>query len=215
MTIRALLLVLILSGSLLGLASGCHSYRPSASDPSADDFDLGSLPEFSLITSSGEPLTKHDLDGKFWIASFIFTRCTGECPQVSGTMARLQKELSDKDDVRLVSLSVDPEHDTPEILHFYAKLYGADARQWLFVTGEKRKVYDLIVDGFHLGMEQATGANRKPGREVTHSSSLMLVDRQGHIRGKFEGQVVDPEGKPVDDVPRLLTRLEQLRREQP
>jgi cytochrome oxidase Cu insertion factor (SCO1/SenC/PrrC family) len=172
------------------------------------------LPDFSLVTSSGEPLHKNDLDGKFWIASFIFTRCTGECPQVTGTMARLQKELSGKD-VRLVSFSVDPEHDTPEILQSYAKMYGADPHQWLFVTGEKKQVYDLILDGFHLGVEQAKGDTRKPGREVTHSSSLMLVDRKGHVRGKFEGQAVDPLGKPVDDVPRLLKRLDELRREQP
>jgi protein SCO1/2 len=209
------LTALILTCTFLALSPGCNAYRPMPSESAMDDFDLGPLPDFSLVTSSGEPLTKHDLDGKFWIASFIFTRCTGECPQVSGTMARLQKELAGKDDVRLVSLSVDPEHDTPEILQFYAKLYGADARQWLFVTGDKKHVYDLIVDGFHLGVEQATGISRMPGREVTHSSSLMLVDRQGHIRGKFEGQVVDPEGKPVDDVPRLLKRLERLRREQP
>jgi cytochrome oxidase Cu insertion factor (SCO1/SenC/PrrC family) len=209
------LATLLLTCTFLAPNAGCNAYRPTPSDTATDDFDLGPLPDFSLITSRGDPLTKRDLDGKFWIASFIFTRCTGECPQVSGTMARLQKELSGKDDVRLVSLSVDPEHDTPETLRFYAKLYGADARQWLFVTGDKRQVYDLIVDGFHLGVEQATGSNRKPGREVTHSSSLMLVDRQGHIRGKFEGQVVDPDGKPVDDVPRLLKRLEELRREQP
>ncbi|MFL5244284.1 MAG: SCO family protein [Gemmataceae bacterium] len=197
------------------VVAGCNCSRTGSAGETQEDLDLGPLPDFKLTASDGQQVSKEDFRGKLWVASFIFTRCTGECPQVTGTMARLQKELADQKDVRLVSISVDPEHDTPKVLKAYADSFRADPNVWLFLTGDKDKVYQLIFDGFHLGVDQATGSDRKPGREVTHSSRLMVVDRRGHVRGMFEGLAVDLQGKPVDDVPQVRKRLEQLRREQP
>jgi cytochrome oxidase Cu insertion factor (SCO1/SenC/PrrC family) len=209
-------MLLISFGLLLSIGlGGCNSSRTGPVGETQEDLDLGPLPDFKLTASDDRPVSKEDLQGKLWVASFIFTRCNGECPQVSATMARLQKEVAGQGDVKLVSISVDPEHDTPEVLRSYAENFRANPDQWLFLTGDKDKVYRLIIDGFHLGVDQATGPDRKPGREVTHSSRLMVVDRRGHVRGMFEGEVVDLQGNPVDDVPRLLKRLEQLRREQP
>jgi protein SCO1/2 len=185
-------------------------------EPNHDDLDLGQVEDFTLSECQGNTLSRADLLGKYWIASFIFTHCTGECPQVSGTMARLQHELNDQPDVRLVSISVDPDRDTPEALRAYAQGFDANPKRWHFLTGSKDQVYKLIVDSFHLPVhESAAGPDRQTGREVSHSSRLMLVDKHGHIRGMFEGEVVDQAGQPVDDAPRLLQRIQQLRRDMP
>jgi cytochrome oxidase Cu insertion factor (SCO1/SenC/PrrC family) len=197
---------------ILVLCLGCMGNLPPG-EPPADD--LGTVDSFALTERSGKTIHRDDLSGKFWIASFIFTRCSGPCPQVSGTMARLQKELVGQPDVMLVTFSVDPEHDKPEVLREYAKNFGADPERWLFLTGPQDDLYHLIIDSFHLGVQQAKGSARVPGREVTHSTSLMLVDRKGHIRGKFDGVSVAVTGQPVDDVPRLVERIKQLRGEQP
>src|SRR5437867_913183 len=111
----------VLPAVALLLMTGCASWAPS---PAADD--LGEVADFALTERSGETVHRADLLGKVWVAAFGFTRCTGPCPQVSGTMARLQAELAGQPDVRLVSFSVDPDHDTPEVLREYAQRFGAD-----------------------------------------------------------------------------------------
>lgn len=205
---------LVFAALILGMAlGGCQPTFPPGAPSPADYFDLGPLDDFALTEAQGRTVTNKDLVGRFWVASFIFTRCSGECPRVSGTMARLQKRLGPRDDVRLVSISVDPEHDTPEVLKEYAENLGADPKRWYFLTGDKEKVHHLVRDGFHLGVESNPRA--PAGQEVTHSSRLVLVDKRGRVRGHFEGEMVDPEGKPIDDVPRIVARLEELRREQP
>jgi cytochrome oxidase Cu insertion factor (SCO1/SenC/PrrC family) len=200
----------LLALGLLGL--GC---RPTLDRDANEDLDLGEVTNFTLTDAASHPFGKKDLLGKYWVASFIFTHCNGPCPQVSGTMARLQAETADVQDFRLVSFTVDPDRDTPEVLKDYGQRFGADPTRWIFLTGDKDRVYRLIREGFHLGVEENRGKERAPGREVTHSSRLMLVDPRGHVRGLFAGESVDPNGQPVDDVPALLGRLRQLHRERP
>lgn len=113
---------------------------------------FGDVPEFSLIERNGQPVTKADLLGKVWIAGLIFTRCVEECPLLSSRMVSLQDAFASEDDVRLVSISVDPEHDTPAVLTRYAAGLGAHPQRWLFLTGEKTHIYTLVRDGFRLGV---------------------------------------------------------------
>lgn len=143
---------------------------------------LGVVPDFSLTERSGRPLRKSDLIGSYWIASFIFTRCATSCPMAVMKLAQLQSDLPE--DVRLVSFSVDPEHDSPGVLADYAEKAGADVDHWLFVTGEKSEVYTCIREGFNLAVEQ--GSNPRPGWEVTHSPRFALVDPKGRIRGYYD-----------------------------
>lgn len=159
----------------------------------------GEVPDFSLIEPSGRRITRADLLGKAWIANFIYTQCTETCPLQSAELARLQGEFAAQPDLRLVSITVDPERDTPAALAAYAKRYGADPTRWLFLTGDKRAIYQLAKDGFRLGVvdpddqEQARGPVRwlapSPALAthgskglVMHSSRLVLVDRQARIR---------------------------------
>lgn len=195
---------------VLGL-TGCQTGRPSA-EP---DDDFGAVADFALTERSGRTVQRADLLGRVWVAAFTFTRCAGPCAQVSGNMARLQQELAGQADVVLVSLTVDPDYDTPKVLQDYATRYGADPQRWLFLTGPQEAVYRLIRDSFRLGVEQTAGPSRTPGNEVLHSTKLAVVDRRGHLRGYFDGRMVDDEGKPAADLPRLKQKVAALVQEKP
>jgi cytochrome oxidase Cu insertion factor (SCO1/SenC/PrrC family) len=205
---------------LAGISAWAVLHRPAAptagqaGDSPATDVDYP-VADFSLTERSGRTVRRDELRGKVWVAAFVFTRCAGPCPQVSGTMARMQSLLAGDDDVRLVSFTVDPKHDTPAVLRKYAERFGADPRRWLFLTGDRDGLYGLIQDSFHLGVQEAAGADRKPGSEVAHSTRLAVVDRRGHVRGYYSGSAVDEAGQPADDVPKLLQRIAELKREGP
>jgi cytochrome oxidase Cu insertion factor (SCO1/SenC/PrrC family) len=211
--VALVLLAAALAGGLFALGRSRPLLDQSAS--SAADVDLGPVQDFSLTERSGRTVTRADLLGKVWVAGFVFTRCTGSCPQVCATMAHLQKETAGEPDVRLVNFSVDPRHDTPEVLRSYAERYQADPERWLFLTGDRDAIYGLIRTSFLLGVEETQGTARQPGNEVTHSSRLALVDRRGHVRGYFDGRQVNDEGNPVDDVPQLVKRIKALLGERP
>jgi uncharacterized membrane protein YozB (DUF420 family) len=127
-------------------------------------------------------------------------------------MQRLQDQTAGQRDVLLVSITVDPRHDTPAVLRDYAdKRCHADPERWLFLTGDQNTIYPLIRNSFLLGVQETEGPDYRPGNEVTHSSRLALVDQAGHIRGYFDGREVDEEGNPVDDLPRLEQEIAALR----
>lgn len=149
--------------------------------------DMGVVPTFSLIADDGTPIRREDLDGHVWIANFIFTRCAGQCPMMSAEMARLQAALHALPTVRFISFSVDPSHDTPEVLRDYAQRYEADSARWRFVTGDAEAITQLAEQGFHLGVSP-TGTAREP---ITHSLRFALVDQRGHVRGYYEATDAD------------------------
>jgi protein SCO1/2/putative membrane protein len=192
-------------GGLLGLLLCCSGSRAE---------DLGPVGAFSLTERDGRTITQADLLGKVWVASFVFTRCTGPCPQVSLTMAQLQKDFAPYSDVRLVTFTVDPEHDQPAELSEYASHFGADPKRWLFLTGKEDDIYKLLREGFHVPVEQNQGEQRRPGNEVMHSPRLVVVDRAGHIQGYFEGypdpRVGDPAGEHQANLERLRETVRQL-----
>ena len=122
----------------------------------------GSLPDFALVERSGRLVRRLDLEGKIWVASFIFTNCPDECPLMTAEMGRLQADMAPVQDLRLVSITVDPERDTAAALSQYAERFTADHERWLFLTGDKEAIYRLARDGFHLGIVGATEAVQSP-----------------------------------------------------
>jgi cytochrome oxidase Cu insertion factor (SCO1/SenC/PrrC family) len=164
--------------------------KPDAPPESASDTDLV-VPAFALTERSGETVRRDDLLGKVWVTAFTFTRCAGQCTQISGVMAHLQHDLADQKDVVLVSITVDPEYDTPKVLRAYADRFKADPHRWLFLTGEPDTVYRLIEKGFRIGAQPNTGAERTPGNEVKHDFHMAVVDRRGHIRAYVAGTAPD------------------------
>jgi protein SCO1/2 len=168
--------------------------------------ELGDVPAFSLTGSNGRTVTSEDLDGKLWVADFIFTSCPGTCTILSGEMARLQRSLAERGlkDVHSVSFSVDPANDSPEVLRQYAGRYDADPDRWFFVTGERGALHSLIRDGFKLAVDERTEEeNTDGGGLITHSDRFVLVDREGRVRGYYHGT-------DAGDVDRLLADIEIL-----
>jgi cytochrome oxidase Cu insertion factor (SCO1/SenC/PrrC family) len=170
--------IMLLRAGALGLAPAPRAERPLA--------ELGRVPDFSLIDHEGKPFHLQDLLGSVWIADFIFTRCAGQCPIMSARMEALQRTLQGASDVCFVSFTVDPGHDTPEVLSRYARQYAASER-WRFVTGPTDAIHRLAREGFHLAVGEEEGTPEEP---ITHSVRLVLVDRRGAIRGAYDA--MDP-----------------------
>ncbi len=120
----------------------------------------GEVPDFALVERSGRQVTRADLLGKVWVVNFMFTRCVDACPLQSHRMARLQETFAQEPDVRWVSITVDPEHDTPEVLSQYAAHFAAHAQRWLFLTGDQQIIYRLAREGFYLGVVPPAEAHR-------------------------------------------------------
>jgi protein SCO1 len=184
--------------ALVGVLFGLPVVRSMTRRLQAAPPVLGSLPAFTLTDQSGQPFGTRELAGKVWVADFVFTSCQSACPLLSERMAevgRRAKKLGP--DFHLVSISVDPERDTPERLATYAARYGAHPLAWSFLTGPAQAIESAVVDGFKVGMGKepapaAPGADPKAAvLEIFHGEHLVLVDRQLKIRGYFPAT---PEG---------------------
>lgn len=141
--------------------------------------------DFEFTERSGRKVTNQDLQGHPWVAAFIFTNCAGPCFKVSAAMRALQDEFGKDTDLRLVSFTVDPERDTPEVLAKYAKGFQADPDKWLFLTGDKDKLYHLIWGSFLMPVREEEGERRQPGYEFIHTTNILLVDEKGVVQGKW------------------------------
>jgi len=156
----------------------------------------GSVPEFELTNQDGRAFGSTQLRGKIWIADFIYTTCPGPCPMISSRMSELQKPL-EKTDVHLVSFTVDPGKDTPQVLRSYAEKLQAEPGRWDFLTGPQSTIYNLSRNGFKLAVGEEKGV-------PIHSTRMILVDRHGVIRGYYDAAEADAVTKLVADTTHLL-----------
>jgi protein SCO1/2 len=198
--------------------AGCGATAKQASDKSSPPPDLNfPVGHFSLTERSGRTITEKDLEGSVWIASFIFTRCSGPCPAVTGTIARLQNELKDIPQVKFVTFTVDPSRDDMTALRDYAKSRNADPDKWLFLTGDEATIHKLMSEQFKQAIERKSGEDVKPGDEFGHSTRLLVVDRVGVIRASFDGlpNELFPDGKEQfeSNLNRLKERVRELVKE--
>jgi protein SCO1/2 len=159
----------------------------------------GTVPAFQLVNQNGQSFGSAQLAGKIWIADFVYSTCPGPCPMISSRMSELQKPL-EKTDVHLVSFSVDPEKDTPQVLHGYAEKLQADPARWDFLTGAKSAIYKLSHDGFKLAVSDGSDEQGIP----VHSTRMVLVDRHGEIRGYYDATEADAVTKLIADTNHLL-----------
>jgi protein SCO1/2 len=159
---------------------------------------LGQVPVFTLTSQKDDSFDSKQLAGHVWVADFIFTTCPGPCPRMSAQMKRVEKELAAKGGtaVRLVSFTVDPDHDTPPVLADYAKRYAADTARWTFLTGTREALHRLSWDSFHL--------NKVDG-SLEHSTRFAVVDGQGRIRA----YVGTEEGDPVPQVMAAVAAIQE------
>ncbi len=161
------------------------------------------VPEFSFTNEKHQSFSVNDMKGKISIADFIFTSCAGTCPMMSTKMTELQQELANDPKIQFVSFSVDPETDTPEVLASYGKGYGAIEGKWIFLTGEKKKIYELTRSGFHLGLDtEGTEA-------IIHSQKFVLVDGNADIRGYYDSEDEEAMKKLISDARLLQNELDK------
>lgn len=196
------LFVVVVTVALAALLASRVPRRPSLRAAETLDGVFDPLGPFHLTERSGRAVTDATLADQVWIASFIFTRCPSSCPKISAVMKTLQSRLKGTR-VRLVSLSVDPEHDTPAVLSNYAHRFGADPDRWWFLTGPKDEVYPLLLERFHVPAVPSTPEDQALGAEaVSHSARLALIDRGNRVVGYFDSD--DPAA-----VSRLVNRAKQ------
>ncbi len=159
--------------------------------------DYGAVPAFTMTDSAGRPFQSTTLAGKVWVADFIYTTCPAACPMMSSKMRGIHQRIAGQPDVRIVSFSVDPLHDTPEALKQFGARYGGATGDWIFLTGTPDTVHLLAYTTFHVG--DVLG-------KIEHSTKFILVDKRGHIRRYYSS--IDPEG-----IPALLDDLDALRKD--
>ncbi len=161
-----------------------------AREPGADRLPvLGTLPGFELMERSGRRVGLDDLRGHVWIATFFFSRCQDTCTLQNARLAQLQTDFAATPDIRLVSISVDGTHDTPPVLRRYAAGFGADPERWLFLTGDPRAVARLAQEAFRVSVLVAPRSTPGgPAPVLGHSPGLVLVDRQGQLRGYYHSE---------------------------
>ncbi len=163
------------------------------------------VPDFELVNQEGEQVSFADFEGKIIVADFFFTTCPTICPIMTKQMTRLQWMLEDPayDDVHFLSYTVNPTHDSPEVLKTYALQQGADLSRWTFITGDQESIHRLGFDGYLLSTQEDDMA---PGGFL-HSSMFVLLDRERHIRGFYDGTST----KEVDD---LVTDIKMLKKQE-
>ncbi len=156
---------------------------------------LGQVSDFELTAATGQPFRADRLAGKVWVADFIFTSCAGICPVMTGEMAELHRAFEGEDRVEFVSISVDPETDTPEVLAEYGERYGADPERWHFLTGDIDYIHPLATQTFKIGSLDDL---------LIHSSRFVLVDGAGAIRGYYIGTDTEDVARLAGDIAELL-----------
>lgn len=209
---RSIRIGLLLSVSLVVLSlAGVLAIRTAMRQLALPVF--GEVPDFALVDQEGQPFIRADLDGLIHLVAFIYTSCPDICPATSARMAAFQAELARAgltDKVHLLSITVDPEYDTPEQLAAYARRFGADTASWRFLTGRPDHVRTVVEKGFLVGIQQletdqvihaghhhgdahAHGGAPATDYRVEHSGRVALVDPEGRILAFHQGNFLDTD----------------------
>jgi protein SCO1 len=180
------MLTLVLAGPAILMEPSRDEIHETPQTPSLPKIALA--PDFTLTSQDGAQVSLANLRGKVVAVTFIFTRCTATCPVLTPMMSLVQNRLGRDFGSRIVfaSVTVDPEHDTPEMLKLYAQMYGADVAGWSFLTGPPPVIADLTRRYGAFAAKDANG-------EVEHSFLTSIVDQRGIIRVQYLGTAFDPE----------------------
>ena len=162
-----------------------------------------SIAPFEFTNQDEEPVTLEDLKGEVWLAQFVFTNCTSVCPPMMINMVDIQKKLKEKEieDYKIVSFSVDPDHDTPEIMKEYLDGFSApDPSKWEMLTGyEMEEISDLAVKSFKMPVIDDPNSD-----QVIHGSRFGLVDKEGQVVKTYSGDQDVPFNDIVKDMKTLI-----------
>jgi protein SCO1/2 len=167
---------------------------------------MATVPAFEFIDQNGGSFGSDDLAGRVWVATFIYSTCPGPCPRVMQKVRELDGQLTHDPRLTLVSFSVDPEVDTPEVLAEFGQGHGVDAGRWKLLTGPSDDVFDLVRKGFLLGVSRTDDDDAPPSADgpVVHSVRLVLIDGSMHVRGYYDTTDAEAMQRASRDIKRLL-----------
>ncbi|MCS6799208.1 MAG: SCO family protein [Myxococcota bacterium] len=177
----------------------------AACRPSAEPLpELGAVPSFELVTADERPLRREDLHGRLTVVSFLFTRCPTVCPVLVERLRMLHERLGPRrGSVRILSISIDPEHDRPPVLRDFVRARGLPTEHWTFATGSSDELVRAVAQGFRIAVGERRAVPGAPGGfDITHGTHLVLVDGRGRIRAYHAS---DEEG-----LTRLLADIDSL-----
>ena len=157
------------------------------------------IPTFQFTNQDSVSVTDKDFAGKIYVADFFFVTCPTICPIMKKNMLKVYEAFKDSDDVRILSHTIDPNHDTPAVLKQYAKDLGVTGPMWQFVTGDREKIYDI---GENHYLVTAGVDSTAPGGYI-HSGAFVLIDKEKHIRGQYDGTTDEGTNKLIADIKRL------------
>ncbi len=216
--VAVLFLILLLpSFFYVILSKGDHRYKALpfigpkelAQDGSGDTI-YHTIPAFTFINQDGEEFTEKEMEGYIYVVDFFFTSCPTICPKMSYHLKEtVQNKFKDRDDVKILSHTVDPENDTPEVLKEYADRVHADLKNWTFVTGEKEELYKHAFNGYFA----SAGEDETAPGGFLHSELIFLVDKQGRLRGTYDdnGNIVPAwDGTSTSDMKKLTDAIDNL-----
>lgn len=153
-------------------------------------WDPQEVADFTLLDQTGQEFSNKDLLGEPWIVNFVFAQCAYQCPLTSRTMMEFNKTVEDVD-LKMVTITVNPEEDTVDIMSKYAEIWGADPERWIFATGEPEDIWKLIREGFKITAWENVGTAREPGMEFAHDNNIIHVSSEGKILGRYNS--TDPK----------------------
>jgi protein SCO1/2 len=162
------------------------------------------IADFSLIDQDGKVFTQEQLKGYYYVTDFFFTTCPTICPNMSAQMQRVQKRYAMDEDFLIVSHSVQPEVDSSAVLKAYAELYEADPNKWVFLTGDKKTIYDLARKSYFAAVSEGDGGPN----DFIHTENFVLVDKEKRIRGFYDGTSPESVDQLIEDIEILAQEYE-------
>jgi len=202
MTMRPIRM-LLWAALVVAAVAAFAAHRMSTNATRTEKGSFGKVPAFSLVDQRGRSVTERDFAGSPWVANFIFTRCPSVCPVLTAKFKALQGKLDTSNDVAFVSFSVDPKHDTPDVLAAYAEKFGADPERWHFLTGPMETIEKTVVRGFKMHIGDPKPHEGDPGLvDIMHGEHFVLVDREGVIRGYYRAEEAELK-ELADDLQKL------------
>lgn len=160
---------------------------------------ISQIKDFQMMSEDGLEFGQSHLEGRIWVVDFFFTRCPSVCPLLTASMAEIARHWAGENRINFLSVSVDPDYDTPARLTEYARQHALPLNRWTLLTGSRQALRDLCLNSFRLALGESMDENG----DITHSTRLVLVDQEGWIRGYFEGL----EGEAKERLHRSLEAL--------
>ncbi len=162
------------------------------------------VPDFEFTNQEGKLINQDIVKDKIYIADFFFVTCSTICPRMKKNLLKVYETFKDNPEIMLLSHTIDPEHDSVSVLHDFASRLGADSKQWLFLTGNREKIYELAEHGYYA---TALADSTEPGGYV-HSGGLILVDKKRRVRGIYDGTVESATSQLILDITTLMHEKE-------